>query len=108
MAGGARTAPRRQGSFASWFTFLVGVPAGIGVLYLIDHGPWQNELIQRYVHHIAEQAVVMIFCCCMAGLLSKLLASMKERYAQAQKLLPAWDGKPTAISEAAAMQQALA
>ena len=51
------TAPARaktdigRSSFVSWFTFVAGVPAGVGVLYLIEYGPWQNETVQ---HEIAR------------------------------------------------------
>ena len=97
----------RKGSFATWFTFIVGVPLGVGALYLIEHGPWQDADIQRYFHHPAEQAVVILFMCCMAALGCKLLGSMKERYIQSQQLLPAWDGKPIPAAEVAKLQQAL-
>lgn len=108
MARSARTlTDTRRGSFVTWFTFGVGVPAGIGLLYLIEHGPWQNATIQRYVHHQAEQAVVVFFTCCMAALAAKFLATMKERYAQAQQLLPSWDGKPVPVSEVTPLAQTL-
>ena len=108
MSQSARSAnSTRRGSFVSWFTFVVGIPAGVGVLYLIEHGPWQDAMIQRYVHHAAEQAVVVLFFCCAAAFIAKLLAAMKERYAQAQQLLPAWDGKPIPVSEVGQLQQAL-
>jgi hypothetical protein len=99
---------RGNGSYATWITFVVGVPAGIGTLYLIDHGPWQDEVLQRYVHHPAEQAVVILFFCCLTSLLVKLLSSARERYAQAQQLLPTWDGKPIAVSEVTPLQQTVA
>ena len=108
MARSARSPnDMRRGSFVTWFTFAAGVPLGVGVLYLIEHGPWQNAIVQRYVHHEAEQAVVVFFCCSMAALLGKFLASLNERYAQSQQLLPRWDGKPIPASEVAQLQQAL-
>jgi hypothetical protein len=97
----------RRGSFVTWFTFAAGIPLGIGLLYLIEHGPWQNAIIQRYVHHEAEQAVVIFFCWCMAALLGKFLASLHERYAQSQQLLPSWDGKPIPASEVGQLLQVL-
>src|SRR5207249_103965 len=77
-------------------------------LYLIEHGPWQNETTQRYVHHEAEQAVVIFFCCCMAAFLGKLMGALAERLAQSQQLIPSWDGKPIPISEVSNLQQSLA
>ena len=80
---------------------------GIGAVYLILNGPWHNETIQRYVHQLAEQAVVVLFFCCLAALLAKVLASLKERYALSQKLVPAWDGKVIPPAEVAKLRQAL-
>ena len=108
MARSARSpTDMRRGSFVTWFTFAAGIPLGIGLLYLIEHGPWQNAIIQRYVHHEAEQAVVIFFCWCMAALLGKFLASLHERYAQSQQLLPSWDGKPIPASEVGQLLQVL-
>jgi hypothetical protein len=108
MAKSARPNFETQGgSFTTWFTFIVGVPLGGGALYLVEHGPWQNELIQRYVHHLAEQAVVILFFCCLSAFFAKLLTSMKERYVHGQKLLPGWDGKPMPPSEVTHLQQSL-
>ncbi|HZZ82114.1 MAG TPA: MotA/TolQ/ExbB proton channel family protein [Gemmataceae bacterium] len=97
----------RRSSFVTWFTFGVGVPAGVGALYLINHGPWQSEVIQRYVQHLAEQAVVVLFFCCLAALLAKTLVALKERYALGQTLVPSYDGKPIPPSEVTKLQQAL-
>ena len=109
MAGPARAkTDSGRSSFVSWFTFVVGVPAGIGVLYLIEYGPWQDETVQRYVHQPAEQTVVLLFFCVLAALLGKLLTAAKERYAQAQQLLPSWDGKPIGVSAMTPLQQSLA
>jgi biopolymer transport protein ExbB/TolQ len=108
MARAARSQKdMRRGSFVTWFTFAAGVPLGVGVLYLIEHGPWQNAIVQRYVHHEAEQAVVVFFCCCMAALLGKFLASLNERYTQSQQLLPSWDGKPIPAREVGQLQRSL-
>jgi biopolymer transport protein ExbB/TolQ len=106
MSARANTQMRR-GSFVTWFTFAVGAPVGVGAVYLILHGPWQHEVVQRYVHQLAEQAVVVLFFCCLAALLAKALASLKERYALSQNLVPAWDGKPIPPAEVTKLQQAL-
>lgn len=97
----------RRGSFTTWFTFIVGAPAGVGVLYLIEHGPWQVPIVQRYVHHLAEQAVVVIFFCCLAALLAKALGALKERYVQTLTLLPAWDGNAIPATDVRKLQQSL-
>lgn len=104
----ARANPQmHRSSFVTWFTFGVGAPAGFGAIYLILHGPWQNETIQRYLHQLAEQAVVVLFFCCLAALVAKLLVSLKERYALSQKLVPGWDGKAIPPAEVTKLQQAL-
>jgi biopolymer transport protein ExbB/TolQ len=97
----------RRGSFTTWFTFLIGIPLGVGVLTLIDSGPWQNETIQRYVHHEAEQAVVVLFFCCLSAFLAKLWCAATERMAHAQTLLPSWDGKAIPAGEVVQLQQSL-
>lgn len=97
----------RRGSFTTWFTFLVGIPLGIGALNLVNNGPWQNEMIQRYVHHEAEQAVVVIFFCCLCAFIAKLWCAAKERVVHSQTLLPKWDGKPIAAHEVTQLQQSL-
>lgn len=108
MADNARAGlETRRGSFTTWFTFLVGFPLGVGVLNLIDHGPWQNENIQRYVHHEAEQAVVVLFFCCLAAFVAKLWCALNERVAHARTLIPKWDGKPIASTEVTQLQQSL-
>jgi biopolymer transport protein ExbB/TolQ len=106
MSARANTEMRR-GSFVTWFTFVVGAPAGVGALYLIINGPWQDETIKRYVHQLAEQAVVVLFFCCLAALVAKVLGSLKERYAQAQNIVPGWDGKPIPPADVTKLQQAL-
>jgi hypothetical protein len=97
----------RRSPFVTWFTFLVGAPLGVGTLYLIQNGPWQNPMVQRYVNHLAEQAVVVLFCCCFAALIAKFLTSIHERYMQAQTLLPGWDGKPMPVGDVVKLQQSL-
>lgn len=108
MAKSARAAlETRRGSFVTWFTFIVGIPLGVGALHLVHNGPWQDALVQRYVKHEAEMAVVVLFFCCMAAFVGKLLAAMKERYVHAQKLLPDWDGNPSSAGEVTQLQQSL-
>ncbi len=108
MGQSARTGlETRRSSFVTWFTFLIGTPVGIGTLYLIQFGPWQDPTVQRYVQHLAEQAVVVIFFCCFAALVAKFLGSIYERYMQGQDLLPSWDGKPMPASDVTKLQQKL-
>ena len=43
--------------------------------------------------------IVVLFFCCLASLLAKLLVAMKERYVQANNPLPSWDGKAMPIGD---------
>jgi biopolymer transport protein ExbB/TolQ len=96
-----------RSSFVSWFTFVVGAPLGVGTLYLIDHGPWQSAMVQRYTHHLAEQVIVVLFFCSAASLAAKLILTIKERYVQSHDLLPHWDGKPIPAGDVTKLQQSL-
>jgi biopolymer transport protein ExbB/TolQ len=108
MADAAHTTlETRRGSFVTWFTFLVGIPLGVGALWLIENGPWQNEIIQRYTHHLAEQAVVVLFFCCLATFFAKMCGALKERYVHAQTLVPKWDGQALPAAEVVQLQQSL-
>lgn len=97
----------RQQSYVTWTAFVMGVPMGLGALYFIENGPWQNEIVQRYVAHLAEQVVVVLFFCCLGAFAAKLFGAMREQYAQSQSLLPEWSGKPIPIGQVKQLQQAL-
>ena len=107
MAQARATLETQRGSLLTWFALIAGAAAGVGALYLINHGPWQNETVQRYVMHHAEQVVVILFFCCLAALLAKFFGALKERYVHSQTLLPGWDGKPMPVSDVTKLQQSL-
>ncbi len=99
---------QRQQSHTTWFALALGVPLGLGALYLIQNGPWQNEVIQRYVQHLAEQVIVVLFFCCIGAFAAKMIAALRERIAQSHQLLPEWNGKPIPVNQVSQLQQTLA
>src|SRR5271156_750238 len=84
---------RQVRSNAVWSAFVIGVPLGVGFLYLIQHGPLATPAVQRYVSHPVEYAEVIMFCCALAALLVKAWRLIGERAAFRQDLLKTWDGK---------------
>jgi len=85
---------------ASLGAFLFGVPVGVGVLVFLTYGPWQDPLVQRYLSHPVEQVEVVAFCCGLGFLISKLMGRGRERAALTAEIIPAWDSKPVAPSQA--------
>jgi biopolymer transport protein ExbB/TolQ len=95
---------RQQRSWANIAAFAVGVPLGVGVLLLIRAGSQWGYLggtVVRYVSHPVENVEVLLFCCAFAALAAKLWALRPERAACRAGVLPAWDGEPAPVSEAA-------
>jgi hypothetical protein len=86
--------------------FLFGVPAALGVLSILN-GPLAESEWHRYVIHPAEVVEVLLFCCALACLASKVLASLAERAAFRWKILPKWDGQPVPPEEAAGLLDGL-
>jgi biopolymer transport protein ExbB/TolQ len=90
-------------SLSNLAAFLFGVPLGIGVLAFIHLGPLRQTEVRRYVTHPAEAVEVLLFCCAVSALVAKILLCRMERAAFGREMLPAWDGKPVPVSEAAGM-----
>ena len=109
MSRPARSAdPRRRGSFGSLATFLVGVPLGAGLLFLIgEDAPLNDPTLTRYVEHPVEWAEVVLFCCAVCGLVGKFATVLRERLACRRDLLPSWDGKPLPTADAARLLMGL-
>src|SRR5262245_39325628 len=95
--GAAVSAPRPNSTRAA---LLIGLPLAVGVLLLIRSGVLQSSIAERYVSHPVEWAEVILFCCALGALGSKLRQSLTERRAGRVKVLPPWDGQPVAVSEA--------
>jgi biopolymer transport protein ExbB/TolQ len=91
--------PRR--SLTSLAAFVIGLPLGAGLLWLIRSGTVQHPLLARYVSHPVECVEVVLFCCALGALAGKLWQHLRERRACRAEVLPAWDGQPVPASEAA-------
>jgi biopolymer transport protein ExbB/TolQ len=80
-----------------------GVPLAVGVLALFTpgYGPFAHLEISRYFQHHVERVEVLLFCCALSALAAKFWRHLGEGQIDGGKLLPAWDGKPVAVSEAA-------
>lgn len=92
--------PRKRTSMANFAGFLLGLPVGVAVIYLLTEGPWQDPVVQRYLSHPVEQAAVVAFWCAIGVLLFKLLGSSRERAALAAELIPSWDGQAVPVTRA--------
>jgi biopolymer transport protein ExbB/TolQ len=92
---------KARGSLSAFMAFFIGVPAGMGLLFLINNGiiPLDKDLAE-YISHPVEMAEVVMFCCALGALLGKCLSNMTERMAFLRKLLPAWDSQPHSVAEA--------
>jgi biopolymer transport protein ExbB/TolQ len=81
--------------------FLFGLPVGCWLLWFVHHSPYDIPEIVQYVAHPVEMTEVVMFCCAVGALLAKILSSGRERRARGSDLLPAWDGQPVPVTEAA-------
>src|SRR4051812_33895568 len=95
------------GSSSTMAAFVVGLPLGLGLVWALTEGPWQQLLVaydvdcKRYLHHPVEKVELVMFCCAIAALLAKLLAWFRERFAFHAEILPAWDGTAVPPAQAA-------
>ncbi len=98
--------PRNRRSLANLGAFIFGLPAGLGILTLLLQLPDDAEA-KRYVHHPVERVEVVLFCCAMGALLGKVLGQLGERKVFRRELLPAWNGQPVPVTEAASLKMGL-
>ena len=108
MSRASAQGPRPRGSFSTMAAFILGLPAGIGLLLLLQYGPYQNPEVQRYLSHPVEHAEVILFCCALGALLAKAVASWGERTALRSGLLPAWNGQAAPVADARKLREHLA
>lgn len=98
--GAARV--RRAGTLVP--AFVVGLPLAAGIIYLIRSGLLGEQvsaIAQRYLHHDVECAEVVMFCCALAALGTKLWRWFwTERAAFRTAMLPAWDGQTVPVETA--------
>src|SRR5262249_11025126 len=84
--------------------FLFGLPLAIGVLVVIAFGPLRTSGLKRYIDHPAEIAEVVLFCCALGALATKLLGYLSQQAACRRDLLPSWDGKPVPVADASQLR----
>src|SRR5262245_29397 len=100
------TPPAR--SYATLWAFLIGVPLAVGVLYAAEKGPLRDFGLAHYVQHEVEKVEVLMFCVAFGALVAKVIAyRIGERAALRAQLLPHWDGKSVAVSQAGPMRDGL-
>jgi biopolymer transport protein ExbB/TolQ len=71
-----------------------------GILSLIHLGPLRDTLARRYVSHPVEYVEVVMFCGALGALAAKLIGYLFERRACRNAILPPWNGRAVAVSEA--------
>lgn len=84
----------------TWAAFALGLPMGIAILLLIHRVAPEESPVRRYVHNPVEGVEVILFCCALATLGTKLWRARAERAACRAEVLPPWDGKAVAAGEA--------
>src|SRR5438105_6509866 len=87
-------------SRANWAAFLVGLPLAAGLLSLIHFGPLRDSPARRYVSHPVECVELVMFCGAFAALGVKFLGSLREQRACHTEIVPSWDRRAVAVSEA--------
>jgi biopolymer transport protein ExbB/TolQ len=95
-------AERRGTTFAALF-FGVPLSAGFLALFCFDKSPLHYLPQSRYFHNPVEWVEVVLFCCALSALGTKLWRHFWEGRAAGIKPSPAWDGKPIAAREAASL-----
>lgn len=88
-------------SRANWAALLLGLPLAAGIFALIHYGPLGDTVARRYVSHAVEYVEVVMFCGALGALTAKLLGCLFERRACRRAILPPWDGRTLAVTEAA-------
>jgi biopolymer transport protein ExbB/TolQ len=95
--------PRERSTARSSTTmaaFLLGVPLAVGILVLVYCGPLYDTEIHRYLAHPVEVVELLLFCCALGCLASKLYFNRAERAACRRELLPAWNGQTVPSADA--------
>src|SRR5262245_55739902 len=100
MSQAASAAAPSRGSLSTIAAFLLGIPLGFALLWLVESGPCYDPQIVRYISHPVEKVEVVLFACALMALVTKLLGYVRERLVFARQLLPQWSGKPMPVGEA--------
>jgi biopolymer transport protein ExbB/TolQ len=98
---GAAPAGRRTNTTVA--AFVVGLPLAAAVLFGVQLGAAHFALLAELAHYVSnpvECVEVVLFCCAVGALASKVLRNRAERQACRADLLPSWNGRPVAAAEA--------
>jgi biopolymer transport protein ExbB/TolQ len=100
----AKPAPARERSAVRSSTtvaaFVLGIPLAVGILALVYLGPLHDTEAHRYLAHPVEVVELVLFCCALGCLASKLFFNRAERQACRRELLPAWNGQVVPVEDA--------
>src|SRR5689334_3247565 len=99
---GERTVRTGQRSITTLAAFLLGVPLALGTLTLLQND-WLGEAGQHYIKHPVEKVEIVLFCCALAALFTKLWLNGGERLALRKEVIPLWDAQAVPASEASAL-----
>ncbi len=96
-----------RGTFSTLAALVFGIAAGSTLLWYVANGPLKDTEWARYAQHPVEHAEVILFCSALCVLFVKLAGVLRERAALRRELVPAWDGKTIAATEAGKLHEAL-
>src|SRR5260370_36594250 len=98
VANSESSVPGRR-SLAHLGAFIFGLPLAIAILTIIFQLP-EGTVVKRYVEHPVEWVEVVMFCCALGALLSKVLGQWSEKRALRLEVLPSCQGHPVPVTEA--------
>src|SRR5260370_40834625 len=98
VANSESSVPGRR-SLAHLGAFIFGLALAIVILTIIFQLP-EGTVVKRYVEHPVEWVEVVMFCCALGALLSKVLGQWSEKRALRLEVLPSWQGQPVPVTEA--------
>lgn len=100
---------KSSGASSTLAAFLVGVPLGVLFLYGLSIGMIQDEywngMLERYLHHGVEKVELVMFCAALGALGAKWIGTFRQKAGLKAELIPKWDGKPVAPSQASVLLQ---
>src|SRR5436305_14479037 len=91
------------GSLSTLAAFVVGLPAGVALVWALTEGPLHHPTAERYLHHRVEQVELVMFCCALAARLAKLLTWCRAKLSFQAEIRPAWDGTAVPPADAGAL-----
>ena len=91
--------------------FMIGLPVAFALLWVFHAGPLKDTTAARYLKHEVECVELILFCCAVAALGTKLGRSLGEKAAlragERGEVVPAWDGETVPVDEAPNLLAAL-